>query len=201
MERRLVVVLFTTFGLMLWADAAAATPAGTVVGVSGSCTDDGRALSRGDAIQIGDTFDIPTDGNLRLQLADGSVISVAPDSSMTVAAYSVDGSGRNVRLSLARGALRAQVTSVTGPSTFEVSTPGGLASVDSASADWFIKAQPDSAQVAVLVGTIDLRSAVTGESVSIPARWGTRLETGLDPVLPRVWAQREFDAITRLTGT
>jgi hypothetical protein len=41
-------------------------------------------------------------GNPKLQMADGSVISVAPDSSMTVAAYSIDGSGRDVRLSLAR---------------------------------------------------------------------------------------------------
>jgi hypothetical protein len=72
--------------------------------------------------------------------------------------------------------------------------------VDSASADWFIKGQPDSGQVGVLAGTIDLRSAVTGESVSIPAHWGTRLEKGLNPVLPRVWLQREFNAVIRLTG-
>ena len=44
------------FGL-LWVGAAAATPAGTVVGVSGSCTDLGRPLSRGDMVQIGDTLD------------------------------------------------------------------------------------------------------------------------------------------------
>jgi hypothetical protein len=99
------------------------------------------------------------------------------------------------------GALRAQVTSVTGPSTFEVSTASGTASVGSASADWFIKAQVDSAQVAVLAGTVDLTSIVTGQSVSIPAHWGTRLEAGLDPVLPRLWAQAEFDVVIHLTGT
>jgi hypothetical protein len=199
MERKLVGVLFTIFGLIFWAGAAAATPAGTVVGVSGSCTDHGRALNRGDVVQIGDTLDVPAGGNLKLQMADGSVISVAPDSSMTVAAYSIDGSGRDVRLSLARGALRAQVTSVTGPSTFEVSTAAGTVSVGSASAD-FHKAQPDAAQVGVLAGTIDLTSTETAQSVSIPARWGTHLETGLDPVLPRVWAEREFNTVIRLTG-
>jgi hypothetical protein len=185
---------------MLWAGPAAATPAGTVVEVSGSATDHSRVLNRGQTVQIGDTLDVPPGGNLKLQMADGSVISLAPDSTMTVASYSIDRSGRDVRLSLTRGALRAQVTSGTGPSTFEISTAGGTASVDSAPADWFIKAQPDSAQVGVLAGTIDLRSAVTGESVSIPARWGTRLEKGLDPVLPRVWLQREFNAVIRLTG-
>lgn len=201
MKRKLVGVLFTIFGLIFWAGAAATTPAGTVVGVSGSCTDHGRALNRGDEVQIGDTLDVPADGNLKVQMADGSVISVAPDSSITVAAYSIDGSSRDVRLSLARGALRAQVTSVTGPSTFEVSTAAGIASVGSASADWFIKAQPDSAQVGVLAGTIDLTSTETAQSVSIPARWGTHLQTGLDPVLPRVWAETEFNTVIRLTGT
>ena len=201
MERNLVGMLLAVFGLMLWAGSAAAAAAGAVIAVSGSCSDHGRVLNRGDPVQIGDTLDVPAGGNLKLQMADGSVISVAPDSTMTVASYSIDGSGRDVRLSLTRGALRAQVTSSTGPSTFEVSTSVGTASVDSASADWFIKAQPDSGQVGVLAGTIDLSSAVTGESVSIPAHWGTRLEKGLNPVLPRVWLQREFNAVIRLTGT
>jgi len=150
MERKLVGVLFAIFGPIFWAVAAAATPAGTVIGVSGSCTDHGHVLSRGDAVQIGHTLDVPAD--------------------------------------------------VAGPSTFEVSTAVGTASVSSNSADWFIKAKPDSAQVAVLAGTVDLTSTETGQSVSIPARWGTRLETGLDPVLPRVWAQGEFNAVIRLTG-
>jgi hypothetical protein len=200
MERKLVGVLFAIFGPIFWAVAAAATPAGTVIGVSGSCTDHGHVLSRGDAVQIGHTLDVPADGNLTLQMADGSVISVAPGSSVTVASYSIGGSVRDVRLSLMQGMLRARVTSVAGPSTFEVSTAVGTASVSSNSADWFIKAKPDSAQVAVLAGTVDLTSTETGLSVSIPARWGTRLETGLDPVLPRVWAQGEFNAVIRLTG-
>src|SRR6516225_2317114 len=200
MERKLVWVPFAIGGLMLWAYAAAAMPAGTVIGVSGSCTDHGRVLNRGDAVQIGDTLNVPAGANLKLQMADESVISVAPDSSMSVASYSIDGSGRNVRLWLAGGVLRAQVTSVTGRSTFEVSTAVGTASVGSASAHWFIKAQVDSAQVGVLAGTVDLTSIVTGQSVSIPAHWGTRLEAGLDPVLPRLWAQAEFDAVIHLTG-
>lgn len=107
MERKLGGVLFTMFALMLSAGAAAATPAGTVIGVSGSCTDHGHVLNRGDPVQIGDTLDVPAGGNLKLQMADGSVISVASDSSMTVASYSIADSGRDVRLSLTRGALRA----------------------------------------------------------------------------------------------
>jgi hypothetical protein len=199
MGRKLVGVLFAILGLMLWAGAAAATPAGTVVVVSGSCTDRGRVLKRGDAVQISDTVDVPAGGNLTLQMADGSVISVAPGSSMTVASYNIGSSGRHVKLSLTQGLLRVDVTSVTGPSTFEVSTAVGTASVGSDSANWFIKAQAGLAQVGVLAGAVDLTSIVTGQSVSIPAHWGTSLEAGLDPVLPRVWAQREFSAVIRLT--
>jgi hypothetical protein len=190
-------VPFAILGLTLWAGAVAAMPAGTVIGVSGSCTDHSHVLRPGDAVQIGDTVDVPC--NLKLQMADGSVISIAAGSSMTVANYKIAGFGRHVQLSLAQGLLRAQVASFTGPSTFEVTTAVGTASVGSAAADWFIKAQPDSAQVGVLAGTVDLTSIVTGQSVSLPAHWGTRLETGRAPILPRVWPQVDFNALSRLT--
>ena len=185
MGRKLGGLLFAILGLMLWAGAAAATPAGTVVVVSGSCTDRGRVLKRGDAVQISDTVDVPAGGNLTLQMADGSVISVAPGSSMTVESYHVGGAGRHVKLSLTQGLLRAVVAPVGGPSTFEVSTAVGAAAVRSGSADWFINAQPGSAQVGVLDGDVDLTSAATGRLVSIVSHWGTRLEAGRDPVPPR----------------
>jgi hypothetical protein len=89
--------------------------------------------------------------------------------------------------------LRAVVAPVGGPSTFEVSTPVGTASVRSAAADWLIEAQPGWAQVGVQAGTVDLTSAATGRSVTIRARWGGRQEAGRDPVPPRLWGQVEYD--------
>jgi hypothetical protein len=201
MRHKLIGTLFAILSLTLWAVAApAATLAGTVVAVSGSCTDHGRVLKSGDAVQVSDTVNVPAGGHLQLRMADESVISIAPGSSMTVASYNVDAAGRHVRLSLTQGLLRALVTPVGGPSSFDVSTAVGTASVRSGSADWFVMAQADSAQVGVLAGTVDLRSAVTRQSVSIPSHWGTRSEAGLDPVLPRRWAQREFNAVIRLTA-
>ena len=120
MERNLFGMLFTLFGLTLWSGAAAATSAGTVIEVSGSCTDDGRVLNRGAPAQIGDTLDVPAGSNLKLQMVDGSMISIASDSTMTVTTYNINGSGRDVMLSLTQGVLRVRVTSVTVPSTFEV---------------------------------------------------------------------------------
>jgi hypothetical protein len=200
MQRMVVGLLFAILSLMLWAGAApAATPAGMVVAVSGSCTAGGHALKLGDAVQVSDTVDVPAVGKLKLRMADGSMISVAPGTSMTVAIYNFGGAGRHARLTLAQGLLRAVVAPFGGPSTFEVSSAVGTASVRSGSADLFIDAQAGSAQVGVLVGNVDLTSAGTGRSVSIPGHWGARLEAGRDPVPPRNWTQAEFDAVTHVT--
>jgi hypothetical protein len=195
MERKLVGARLAIFGLMLWAGTAAATPAGTVIRVSGSCTDHGRVLNPGYIVQIGDLLEVPMGGNLKLRMNDGGVISVASSTRITVANYRNAGSGRGAKLLLAQGLLR--VSSVARP--FEVSTAVGTAAAGSDSADWFIKAEAGSAQVAVLAGTVDFTSKMTGESVTIPARWGTRLEAGLSPLPPRVWSQMEFNAVIRVT--
>ena len=194
-QRNLVGALFVIFGPTLGIGIAAATPVGTVIEVSGSCIDHGRVLKFGDAVQIGDTLDVPPGGKLKLQMADGSAISVAPDSNITVASYNINGSSRSVKLSLAQGVLR--ITSATRP--FEVSSAVGTAAASSASADWFVESKAGSARVAVLAGIVDLTSNLIGQSVSIPAHWGARLEAGRAPVPPRVWNQMEFNAFIRIT--
>jgi len=200
MLRKLASNLFTILVLIPWPCAApAATLAGTVVALSGPCVAHGRALKRGSAVQVDDTVSVPAGVHLELRMADGSVLLVGPGSSMTVENYSAGGAGPLAKLSLPHGLLRVRVARVAGPSTFVVSTAAGTASVSSAYADWFIKAEADSAQVGVLAGTVDLTSAARGQSVSIPAHWGTRLEAGRAPVLPRVWSQVEFSAVIRLT--
>jgi hypothetical protein len=200
MQRTLVGTLFVMLGLMLWTGAApAARLAGTVVAMSGSCTAHGRALKPGDTVRVSDAVDVSAGSNLKLQMIDKSVILVAPGSSMMVESYDGDGASRHAKLSLTKGLLRALVTPAGGSSTFEVSTAVGTASVRSGPADWFIQAQAGSAQVGVLAGTVDLTGAATKQSVSIPAHWGARLEGGRDPMLPRVWAQMEFNAVIRLT--
>ena len=194
MRRKFVSMLFAIFSLMLLADAASAiTPAGTVDAVSGSCTAHGRVLKRGDVVQVSDTVEVPAGGKLKLRMADGSLISIAADSSMTVASYDIGSTGRHAKLSLTRGLLRAVVVAVGGPSTFEVSTAVGTASVRSADADWFIESQPGSARVGVEAGTIELTSATTGRSAKIPAKWGGSEMAGLEPALPRPWPRDELD--------
>ena len=105
MRRKLVGVVFVILGLMIWAGGGVATPAGTVAVVSGSCTDHGHVLNRDETVQIGDTLDVPVGGSLKLRMADGSMISVASETSITVANHDSAGSVRAARHQL-HGAAR-----------------------------------------------------------------------------------------------
>ncbi|MBV8778964.1 MAG: FecR domain-containing protein [Alphaproteobacteria bacterium] len=183
--------------------ALADTAAGSVVGLRGACLvqRQGRStpLKMGDAIAATDTVTVPADGKLKLRMADGSVIALASGTTLTVATYQTDAGGQrqNAQLTLGDGLLRAVVAPVGHAASFEVSTAVGTAAVRST--DWFIEAKPGSAQVGVLTGTVSLTSRTTGRAVTIPSRWGARLEAGRDPVPARVWAPEEFQAVITRT--
>ena len=201
-RRSLPAVLLATALLLFATDRASAAQAGTVVGLAGECfVDSGSArspLKLGQAVQVGDTVDVPPTGKLKLRMADGSVVAVAAGSRVTVAAYGVDAAGqrREAKLTLAQGLLRAVVAPVAHPASFEVDTAVGTAAARST--DWFASASPAAMQVGVLSGDVVLTSRATGHSVAIPARWGARLEQGRDPVPPRLWSDAEFaDVIAR----
>ncbi len=182
---------------------AVAAPAGTVVGLSGQCMVESAgtrsALKLGQAVQVGDTMVVPEQGKLKLRLTDGSVVSVAAGSRMTISAYGVDGAGQrqDTQLSLGQGLLRAIVAPVERPARFEVETAVGTAAVRST--DWFVEASGGTMQVGVLSGSVVMTCAATRRGVAIPARWGARLESGRDPVPARVWTQAEFDAVIART--
>jgi len=199
-----VAVTLAAALLLLSAGLALAAPAGTVVGVFGGCfVDSGGSRSPakiGQPVQVGDTVDVAADGKLKLRMSDGSVISVAAGTRMTIAAYGVDAAGQrqDAHLSLGQGLLRAVVAPVERPARFEVDTAVGTAAVRST--DWFVEASGGSMQVGVLSGSVDMTSAATKRAVTIPAHWGGRLEGGRDPVPPRVWNPAEFDAVIARTN-
>jgi len=195
-------VLIVAVALLLSGRALAA-PAGTVVGVNGACTIEGggkaAAAKIGQPVEIGDTVAVPPDGKLKLRLADGSVVSVAAGSRMTIAAFSTNAAGQrqDAKLSLAQGLIRAVTAPVGQVANFEVDTAVGTAAARST--DWFVEVSPAAIQVGVLSGSVDMVSRATRRAVTIPARWGARMETGRDPVPPRVWTQAEFDAVIART--
>jgi hypothetical protein len=176
--------------------ASAPAQAGEVLALFGQCfveTAGRRDLVKpGDPVHAGDTLVVVAGAKLKLRMNDGSVISVASGSRVTIAEYRIgdNGESRNATLSLGAGLLRAVVSRLTGPPHFEVETATGVAAVRST--DWFIEAKPGSTQVGVLDGRVSLKSAATGQEIVIPARWGARVEAGRDPVPARVWTEAEF---------
>jgi hypothetical protein len=175
---------------------AAAPEAGEVLVLFGQCfveTGGHRSpLRLGDAVHVGDAVEVQAEAKLKLRMNDGSIIAVASGSRLTITDYRVGGGGegRSATLSLGGGLLHAVVTSLQGPSHFEVDTATGVAAVRST--DWFIEARPGSTQVGVLDGRVSLKSVATGREIVIPARWGARVEAGRDPVPARVWTDAEF---------
>src|SRR4051812_27236539 len=172
--------------LLLSGRAVLAQSAGTVIGISGDCSvvrSGGRAALRlGQPVQVGDMLDVAVSAKLKLRMGDGSIIAIASGTRMTIRAYTVDAAGQrqDAAVSLGQGLLRAVVAPVTGPARFEVETAVGTAAVRST--DWFVEAFPAAMQVGVLSGTIAMTNNATGASITIPARWGARLEAGRNPV-------------------
>jgi hypothetical protein len=195
-RRRVFLTLLLAAGCFPVLTLAAAVPVGGVIASQGQCFSVSAGqrvpLKTGAAVGIGDVVEVPAGAKLKLRMNDGSIISAASGSEIGIEDYTVDASGQRLKavLSLHSGLLRALVTAGA-PGTFEVETSVGVAVVRSA--DWFISAAPDAAQVGVLSGTVTLASRATDRSVAIPPRWGGRLEAGRDPVPPRLWSREEFD--------
>ncbi|HUZ74255.1 MAG TPA: FecR domain-containing protein [Stellaceae bacterium] len=202
LRRWMAALAGAVLACVVMVSGAAAQPAGEVLAFHGQCfIETGKArsaLKQGDPVQVGDTVVVPKGARLKLRMSDGSIIAAASGSRLTIGAYGTGAGGRRVKLDLAAGLLRAVVAAVSGPSRFEVDTATGVAAVRST--DWFVAAKPGMTQVGVLSGVVSLESRATGHAVDIPARWGARVEAGMDPVPPRVWRDSEFeDVIARTT--
>jgi hypothetical protein len=176
--------------------------AGEVLALVGACAADGadgrRALASGAPVAVGDVVTVAAGGRLKLRMVDGSVVSLSENSSVTIAKFAVSGDARDARLDLAKGLIRAVVSKMGQPSTFEVGTATAVAAVRST--DWFLEALPQFTRLGVLHGRVALTSAATGKAVEVPDRFGARVEPGKDPITPRLWSDAEFDDYIRATA-
>lgn len=176
--------------------AGAADRIGEVIALVGDCSAEGaaghRVLTTGTAIGLGDTIAVAKGGRLKLRMMDGTVLSLAENTRLTVETYSAKGNdSRDAHLGLPAGLVRAVVSRMTQPSRFEVGTATAVAAVRST--DWFIEAKPEMTRVGVLEGRVGFTSLTTHKTVEIPDRFGSRVEPGKDPIDPRLWSQKEFD--------
>src|SRR5215470_714588 len=88
-------------------------------------------LKVGDKVYVADTINVSAKAKLRLQMVDGSILSIASGTRFTIADYSVDTGGKrnNAKISLSQGLMRAVVETVDRPSNFEINTAVGTAAV------------------------------------------------------------------------
>jgi hypothetical protein len=204
LQRTLIALVFALSVALGTSERAAADAvvAGEVVAMGGQCFvavgDQRKPLKVGDSVHAGETLEIPEGSKLKLRMTDGSVISAAPGTRVTIETFDTDGATRReAKLSLAGGLLRAVVSTMSQTSHFEIDTATGVAAVRST--DWFVLSDRAGMQVGVLEGAVSLTSNATHRSVNIPARWGARLEPGKDPVPARVWSKAEFDDVIAKT--
>lgn len=185
--------------------SAFASPAGSVVGIMGGCVIESGgnrvAAKLSSTVQVGDTVEVPDGGRLRLRMADGSVLSIASGSRMTVTTYGMTEAGQrqDAQLMLQQGLVRAQVSQVKGtPARFEIDTAAGASAVRST--DFFVETQPGWVQTVVLSGSVTLTSAGSGAVTTLAPGQGARLETGREPAVVRVWQPAEIRALLLRTS-
>src|SRR5258708_7004516 len=91
---------------------AAAPQAGEVLAFVGQCflqSGGQRTLLKlGDAVGVGDTIEVAEGARLKLRMKDGSVVSAAAGTRVTIEAYDSDAQHRDAKLSLAAGRPRAR---------------------------------------------------------------------------------------------
>lgn len=166
--------------------ALAADNAGEVLTFNGDCFvvagGQRTVLKMGDAVHVGDVLDVPEGAKLKLRMADGSVLSLASGSHLTIQSYTVASSGeqRDVKLGLDTGLIHAVVAKMSQPSNFEVDTATGVAAARST--DWFVDADPERTAVGVLDGEVsfgyrDAKGGPVTGTVMIPSGSGSEIDT------------------------
>ena len=176
-------------GLALFAALAcsAAAPATSVLGTDGTPMNGSARLRAGEPVPAGAEIDTGAQGAVRLRLHDGSGPTAASGTHVTLVPEG---------LRLDNGLLRLDVPEPgPGPS---VTTRTSVARLRGGGAWLIASAAGGATQVGTLSGLLTLANPA-GRSVSVPAGWGSRLEPGLAPTLPRAWSQVEFDGFLRRT--
>src|SRR4051812_45976594 len=148
-DARLVSNPPATVLVLLWLSigtAGAATVAGSVVGLSGQVSVDRGGqrygLRIGEQVYTEDSFLVPGGAKLKLRMGDGSILALAPDTTLRIDSYGLDAYGRrqSAGISLGGGLLRAVTAPAGQPASFEVNTAVGTSGARST--DWFVEAGP-----------------------------------------------------------
>lgn len=168
---RCVVALLLCFLLSppvpsAFGDSLAHESVGKVTGVSRSASEDSTPASIKDVIRSNELLSTNKSGRLRVQLDDGSILSIGSESQVRVTRH--DPSTGETLIDLRSGRLRSRVVKVRKSGThFQVITPQARISV--VGTDFFLDVSPEKTQVVVYSGIVLVGENAGGSAVDAAA--------------------------------
>ena len=159
-----------------------------VVSVHGEVLAGGRQIQAGNALAAGAELRTGVDGHVRLNLADGSTLTLQASGNLVVERYRVlpAARGTDTSLRLERGRIEASIRAAQrGDSRFEVRTPVAIAVTRGAL--FRITADPArrSATLETIEGSVQAADSANAGSVDVTGGLGTRVVAGAPAIRPK----------------
>lgn len=157
-----------------------------------------RVLVLGAPLFVGDRVLTGRESGVKIELLDGSALSVGAGSEVAVVEFVFDADGYGVRglLSLPRGIVRTGLAGHPWGRGFEIRTQAAVVSAHAT--DWVTEARAQRTSVFVVAGRVAVAPAGGGASVVLERHRGTDIEAGRPPSPPARWSVlRAADALAR----
>lgn len=199
----LALALLALMLLVGAAQAAESSLVGTVGRVVGEVSllrgADSLPAATGTALHEGDGIATAAESRVEILCADGSTITVGPDSTISVARFApaAGGGAGEAFLDLISGILRVTLSGRAPWQSFEVRSATAVASVRST--DWIVDATRVKTGVFVVGGRVAVTDrAGAGEVMLAPGEGTDVLAHGL-PSAPKAWGQPRIDGVIART--
>jgi hypothetical protein len=197
-------ILLAFFILLLAAPPASAQLIGRVLAVKGSVFHERgnsrTAATSGTLLQVGDMV-VSSDGRAKIQLNDGSILSLGENSRMRIGDYQGTGNNFTTRLTIDVGTLRALYNKTISEGRFEVETETAVAAVRGT--DWLVEVTPARTSVALVEGEVAVSGKGSAAGVTVVLRSpgeGTDVNRDAAPTPVTRWGAARFDSLrTRAT--
>lgn len=192
-------------GNLLGAPARAETQVvGDIGRVVGSVTllrgEERLAAAPGTVVHEGDGLVTGAESKAEILCADGSTLTVGPDSTLSMATFVAEPGGTGL-LDLISGILRVTLSGRTPWQYFEVRSATAVASVRST--DWIVDASRVKTGVFVVEGEVAVASRQGAEQgageVTLTAGQGTDVAVNALPLPPKDWGQARVDDVLART--
>lgn len=140
-------------------------PAGQVTGLTAVASSNGIALQNKDTVRVDELLRTDGTGHLRIQLHDGSIVNLGPNSQVKVTKRDMITGSTSIYL--ASGQLRCRVTKQHSGSTFQVTTPEGRVNV--VGTDFYVSSTAGRTQVIAYSGIVSAGAGIKGSIVDVAA--------------------------------